>query len=71
MWKGSAELGVGKAIGPDGKWMVVTNFYPAGNFLGEFQDNVFPPADGRIILKVSEPAKAPARRTYAIHDLYC
>lgn len=62
MWKGSAELGVGKAIGPDGKWMVVTNFYPAGNFLGEFLKNVFPPEDGKIILKVPASANAPARR---------
>ena len=42
MWKGSNEFGIGKAQGRDGKWIVVANYYPAGNFLGRFAENVFP-----------------------------
>lgn len=43
VWKGSRECGFGRSRTSDGKWLVVANFYPAGNYLGQYQDNVFPP----------------------------
>lgn len=43
VWKGSRELGVGKARGRDGKVYVVANYRPAGNMMGEYEKNVFPP----------------------------
>jgi len=36
IWKTSKELGVGKARSKSGKIMVVANYDPAGNFIGEF-----------------------------------
>lgn len=42
VWRGSREFGIGKAKGSDGKWIVVANYWPAGNVLGKFVDNVFP-----------------------------
>ncbi|XP_064616338.1 uncharacterized protein LOC135480434 isoform X2 [Liolophura sinensis] len=43
VWKGSREFGVGKARGRDGKVYVVANYRPAGNMIGEYEKNVFPP----------------------------
>ena len=43
VWKGSEELGVGRATYNDGKFnyeIVVANYYPAGNMMGAFPDNV-------------------------------
>ena len=42
VWKSSQELGVGRAQTKDGKWLVVANYLPAGNFIGRYGDNVFP-----------------------------
>ncbi|XP_060074945.1 uncharacterized protein LOC132554644 isoform X2 [Ylistrum balloti] len=50
VWKGSDEIGVGKARTKDGKILVVANYRPAGNMLGAFQENVLPPKDGKIDL---------------------
>lgn len=46
VWKDSKEFGIGKAKTKDGKWLVVANYYPAGNFMGKNAENVFPPAGG-------------------------
>ncbi|XP_076316205.1 Golgi-associated plant pathogenesis-related protein 1-like [Tachypleus tridentatus] len=43
VWRRSSEFGVGKARARYGKVIVVANYKPAGNVIGEFQDNVFPP----------------------------
>jgi len=48
VWKDSKEFGVGKAQTSDGKWLVVANYLPAGNFVGNYKENVFPPKDGKI-----------------------
>ncbi|XP_037079765.1 DNA topoisomerase 1-like isoform X2 [Pollicipes pollicipes] len=40
IWKDSKELGIGKARSKSGKIMVVANYDPAGNFIGEFAKNV-------------------------------
>ena len=42
VWKGSKEIGVGKALTEDGRVFVVCNYNPAGNVMGQFADNVFP-----------------------------
>lgn len=42
VWKGSHELGIGKAKGKDGRVFVVANYYPAGNIMGHFAENVHP-----------------------------
>ena len=41
VWKDSKELGVGYAKSRDGGVYVVCNYYPAGNYLGDFAANVF------------------------------
>ena len=41
VWKGSKEIGCGAAC--DGTYCVCTcNYYPAGNFIGNYDSNVFP-----------------------------
>ena len=41
VWKGSREVGFGYAQARDGYYYGVANYYPAGNYLNEFEDNVF------------------------------
>jgi len=41
VWKGSREVGFGFAQAKDGYYYGVANYYPAGNYLGEFDSNVF------------------------------
>lgn len=41
VWKGSKEVGFGFAQAKDGYYYGVANYYPAGNYLGEFDSNVF------------------------------
>ncbi|XP_067661889.1 uncharacterized protein [Haliotis asinina] len=55
VWKGSKEVGVGKAQTRDGKIIVVANYRPAGNMMGEFARNVLPPKDGKIVIKEKAP----------------
>jgi len=41
VWKGSREVGFGFAQARDGYYYGVANYYPAGNYLNEFEENVF------------------------------
>ncbi len=42
VWKGSEKMGCGVAKRNDGRtYKVVCHYFPAGNFLGEFEKNVF------------------------------
>ncbi|XP_055925841.1 Golgi-associated plant pathogenesis-related protein 1-like [Argiope bruennichi] len=50
VWRSSTEFGVGKARSRCGKVIVVANYKPSGNVIGEFQDNVFPPVNDMDIL---------------------
>ncbi|KAJ8733762.1 hypothetical protein PYW07_014313 [Mythimna separata] len=43
VWKGTRELGVGSAKSKSGKLYVVANYYPPGNYSGQFVKNVHPP----------------------------
>ena len=45
VWKGTKEMGCGAAC--QGSTCAVTcNYYPAGNYMGEFEANVLPPKKG-------------------------
>ena len=52
VWKTSREIGIGRAQSRDGKWFVVANFIPAGNFVGQNANNVFPAVHQRIVPKL-------------------
>ncbi|XP_058053413.1 uncharacterized protein LOC131205357 [Anopheles bellator] len=43
VWRGSRYFGVSKSISKTGKLFVVAYYYPSGNVMGEFQQNVLPP----------------------------
>ncbi|CAH0722922.1 unnamed protein product, partial [Brenthis ino] len=43
VWKSTRELGIGKAKSDSGKLYVVANYYPPGNYTGQFVKNVPPP----------------------------
>ena len=40
VWKGSKELEIGVSCGRNGCF-VVANYYPGGNYVGEYANNVF------------------------------
>ena len=42
VWKGSKEIGCGAAWNSNNKCYVTCNYYPAGNVMGYFANNVFP-----------------------------
>ena len=42
VWANSREVGFGRAKAADGKWYAVANYYPAGNYIGQFRQNVKP-----------------------------
>ena len=42
VWKGSQQLGCGVACGSNNYCFVTCNYYPPGNYLGQFPQNVFP-----------------------------
>ena len=48
VWNATKEVGFGRAKSRDGKWYAVANYYPAGNYIGQFRGNVFPPKMDRI-----------------------
>ena len=43
VWKDTKEVGFGVAISPSGEFYAVANYYPAGNFVGNFKSNVLQP----------------------------
>jgi len=47
VWKKTQRLGIAKAKSPkSGKIIVVANYEPAGNWIGQYKDNVPPPSQG-------------------------
>ena len=43
VWTNTHEVGFGRAKAADGKWYAVANYYPAGNYIGQFRENVKSP----------------------------
>lgn len=43
VWKNTKEVGFGIAKSNDGSFFCVANYFPCGNFLGEFDENVLKP----------------------------
>jgi hypothetical protein len=48
VWQNTHEVGFGRAKAADGKWYAVANYYPAGNYIGQFVQNVRPPKVDRL-----------------------
>lgn len=48
VWKGSKEVGIGRSQMKNGTWIVIANYFPAGNYEGENAANVMPPKDGKF-----------------------
>ena len=42
VWKDTEEIGCGAACNSNNKCYVTCNYYPPGNYLSEFEDNVLP-----------------------------
>jgi hypothetical protein len=40
VWKNSTELGIARARDQNGKVIVVANYNPPGNYIGQFTQNV-------------------------------
>lgn len=40
VWKNTKEIGVGISQSSDGAWYGVANYYPPGNVVGQFEENV-------------------------------
>jgi len=45
VWKNSKQIGCGVACGSNDYCYVTCNYYPGGNYLGQFEANVFPLSD--------------------------
>ena len=54
VWKGSNEIGCGAACINESKCYVSCNYYPPGNIIGEFQNNVFPLKDNKNGIKIKK-----------------
>ena len=48
VWQNSREVGFGRAKAKDGKWYAVANYFPAGNYIGQFRENVRAPKIDRL-----------------------
>ena len=42
VWVGTEEFGMGMAVAPDGRNIVVARYVPPGNIVGQFKENVRP-----------------------------
>ena len=58
VWKSSQYIGIGIAKDNKGATYIVSNFYPAGNVVGQFAENVFPPK-GKAKKKEKKVKEAP------------
>ena len=65
VWVDSVELGVGKATAPNGMQFVVARYYPPGNILGRFPDNVKGSGAKPAKRSAEAPKRAGADRTTA------
>ena len=60
VWVGSQTAGFGRAQAADGSVFVVGQYSPAGNYVGQWQENVLPPVDGRTDLLDATAAGVPS-----------
>lgn len=60
VWKGTTECGFAKAMTKDGKLLVVGHYSPAGNYVGEWAENVVPPKSGKKVQLPDWPTDHPA-----------
>lgn len=65
VWKNTTELGVGIAY-EKGKYVVVCNYNPRGNYKGQFSENVLAPGG-----KVIEPKLVSTSLFFNINKIYC
>lgn len=42
IWASSRKVGFGRAKSEDGKWYGCAHYYPEGNIIGLFKNNVYP-----------------------------
>ena len=57
VWKSSKYIGLGISKDSKGATYIVANFYPGGNVVGQFAENVFPPKGKGGSKKVKEKEK--------------
>ena len=59
VWKNTKEIGCGISQDAEGGYYVVCNYYPAGNYFGEYIKNVFPREDSGDAVEedVEDPKK--------------
>ena len=50
VWVGSRAVGFGRSQASDGTVYVVGQYSPAGNYVGQWPNNVLPPDGGRVDL---------------------
>ena len=55
VWKNSQQLGCGIGCGSNNYCYVTCNYYPAGNYLGQFASNVFPKTGGSTSSDTTDP----------------
>ena len=48
MWAGSEEVGMGEAVAEDGTRVIVSRYFPPGNIVGQFQENIRPREVGTV-----------------------
>ncbi|EDW97885.1 Golgi-associated plant pathogenesis-related protein 1 [Drosophila yakuba] len=46
VWKNTNKMGMGQATDSKGYYWVVARYYPPGNVVGQFKENVLPPIKG-------------------------
>lgn len=68
VWKGSKELGIGKAKSADGKVFVVGRYRPAGNNMRTFKENVFASKDGPVKIPEKETSKKGCKPVQQKHE---
>jgi hypothetical protein len=56
IWRNTRFVGFGVAQTDDNMFYVVANYYPAGNVVGEFKENVFSTFDKPVLQKPLEKA---------------
>ncbi|KAK2721080.1 hypothetical protein QYM36_003374, partial [Artemia franciscana] len=55
VWKETKLLGVGFSKSVEGKFFIVCNYHPTGNFLGEYEENVLPPIPSKKKPAIASP----------------